>query len=66
MWALRWHVGGRMIMWAAWYVLPPSAPRADLRRRVNEWSREWDQKLREAKAEQLRQDVKRTTESWQA
>lgn len=64
-WSLRWHIGGRMLLWAT-YVLPPSAPRSSLCCHVNDWSREWDQRMREAKQQELRDDIQRTTASWQA
>lgn len=63
-WKLGWKLGGRLLSWSL-CVIPASAPRSDLTRGVNEWSRAWAQKLREEQHRQLVEEVKQTTKGWQ-
>jgi hypothetical protein len=62
----RWHLGSRLLVAAAWHIIPPCAARSDLCGHINTWAREKGQQIRDAKQRELSDEVKRTTESWQA
>jgi hypothetical protein len=66
LWAIRWYIGGRLVSWGAWHVIPRCAARSDLQVHINDWARGAQAHIDEAKRRQLAEEVRGTVDTWQA